>query len=106
MVRLITAAPLLVWLSAGCAPEYRDNPRYLPAKIPAIQEAVQRRDLSVAPQLVKDLESTDPAVRFYAIEALERLTDQTFGYVYYDEPSRRMDAVVKWKRWLKDQNLK
>ena len=87
----------------GCAdppgPRTVHNPD-LTVKVPVIKDAVERHDLSVAPQLVKDLDSDDPAVRFYAIEGLKRLTGQTFGYVYYDDAERRRAAVMKWRRWL------
>lgn len=50
-------------------------------KIPQIRRAVDSGDHSVEPQLVKDLDSNDAAVRFYAIEALARLNgDQRLGY--------------------------
>ena len=72
-------------------------------KIPAIKQAVQENDAQVIPQLVRDLDSDDPAVRFYAIEGLERLTGQTFGYVYYADPPARREATLKWQQWLNDQ---
>src|SRR4051794_2961993 len=72
-------------------------------KIPAMKEAVRVHDLRAAPQLVKDLESDDGAVRFYAIEALHRLTGETFGYVYYQDEAQREPALKKWKDWLARQ---
>ena len=77
--------------------------RNLAVKVPAIKDAVAHKDMSAAPQLVSDLDSDDPAVRFYAIEGLERLTGQTFGYVYYDDRDTRRPAVMKWRKWLDDQ---
>ena len=74
--------------------------RDLAIKVPAIKQAVAHKDLSAAPQLVKDLDNDDPAVRFYAIEGLKRLTGQTLGYVYYDDADRRRAAVMRWRRWL------
>jgi hypothetical protein len=59
--------------------------------------------MSAAPQMVSDLDSDDPAVRFYAIEGLERLTGQTMGYVYYEDREARRPAVMKWRKWLDDQ---
>src|SRR3954454_10974391 len=72
-------------------------------KIPAMKEAVRVHDLRVAPQLVKELASDDGAVRFYAIEALHRLTGETFGYVYYHDEAQREPALKKWKDWLARQ---
>lgn len=72
-------------------------------KIPAMKEAVRVHDLRAAPQLVKDLESDDGAVRFYAIESLRRLTGETFGYVYYQNEEQREAALKRWKAWLSHQ---
>jgi len=69
-------------------------------KIPAIKIAVARKDLSTARQLVKDLESDDAAVRFYAINGLRRLTGENFGYLYYEEADERKPALTRWQAWL------
>jgi hypothetical protein len=69
-------------------------------KIPAIKASVQAQDFSAAAQLIKDLESDDAAVRFYAIGGLQRLTGQDFGYRYYAEETERAEAIGKWKAWL------
>ena len=71
------------------------------AKIPAIKTAVEDKDLSNVRQFIKDLENDDPAVRFYSISALEKLTGQTFGYQYFVDEDKRAQAVEKWKAWLK-----
>jgi hypothetical protein len=99
---ICAVAALGVSLSAGCAGSDAQIPGLTGAqrKIPAIKSAAETRDISAAPEMVKDLESDDPAVRFYAIEGLERLTGETFGYVYYDDELRRREAVMRWKRWL------
>jgi hypothetical protein len=101
-MRMIAAALIGV---AGCSRTTMPPSRDIQAKIPAIKSAAEKRDLSAAPKMVKDLESDDPAIRFYAIEGLERLTGETFGYVYYDDAPKRREAVMKWRRWL-DQNNK
>ncbi len=72
-------------------------------KIPAIKEAVDEHDEHAVPELVHDLDSTDPAVRFYAIQGLQRLTGQTFDYHYYDEYEQRRPAVMKWRQWLAER---
>lgn len=69
-------------------------------KIPAIKVAVARKDLSNARQMVKDLESDDAAVRFYAIGGLRRLTGENFGYLYYEEAEERKPATKRWQAWL------
>jgi len=70
------------------------------SKIPAIKQKVRQKDLESVGQLVKDLESDDPAVRFYAIEGLRRLTGETYEYRYYESEDQRKLAVEKWKRWM------
>jgi len=72
-------------------------------KIPAIKQAVRNHDRSVIPQLIKDLNSDDPAVRFYSIDALHDLTGQTFGYRYFDDEQQRKPAVQRWQKWLSEQ---
>jgi hypothetical protein len=72
-------------------------------KIPAIVEAVRKGDRRAVNQLVKDLDNDDPAVRFYAIEGLRRLTGHTFNYRYYDGEDERQPAIQAWKQWLAKQ---
>ena len=73
-------------------------------KIPAIKQAVANKNTDAERQLVKDLDSDDPAVRFYAIEGLRKLTGQSFGYRYFDDEDARRPAVEKWKAWLTAQH--
>lgn len=73
------------------------------SKIPAIKEAAREKNEQSATQLVKDLDSDDPAVRFYAIQALQRLTGETFGYRYYDDEQQRKPALQKWNEWLSER---
>jgi hypothetical protein len=68
-------------------------------KIPAIKQAVEQHDDSAVPELIKALSSEDPAIRFYAIQGLERMTGQTLGYRFYDSDHERAQAVRRWKRW-------
>ena len=68
-------------------------------KIPAIKVAVEKRSKSAIPSLIADLNSDDSAVRFYAIDGLERLTGQTLGYRYYDDVEQRKPAVARWLEW-------
>jgi len=94
--------------AAGCFDRdpYNLLSRHAPQKIPAIKEAVDQHDEKAIPQLVHDLDSDDPAVRFYAIEGLKRLTGQDFGYHYYKDAADRKESVVKWRQWLNDQENK
>jgi hypothetical protein len=113
MMRVATWAGLLiVWFFAvalctsGCvAPR---TARFVgnadpSGKIPAIKVAAEAKDRSAIPELVKGLESDDPAVRFYSIEGLHRITGENFDYRYYDEIEVRKPAVEKWKKWLADR---
>src|SRR2546423_12625838 len=69
-------------------------------KIPAMKKAVREHDLKVVRQLVKDLDSDDPAVRLFAIQALEKLTGQRYGYEYYADEVQRKPALSAWQVWL------
>jgi hypothetical protein len=103
---LAAAGTLAMALTAGCGgpPPVRSVTNPDPSgKIPAIVEAVRRGDRRALNQLVKDLDNDDPAVRFYAIEGLRRLTGQTFGYRYYDGEDERQPAIQSWQRWLAKQ---
>jgi hypothetical protein len=97
---------LLPLLTAGCFGH--DKPSLTSPdpslKIPAIKCAVQDRDQGADAQLVKDLDSDDAAVRFYAIQGLHRLTGQNFGYRYYDDDVQRLPALRRWQAWLAAQN--
>ncbi len=88
---------------AGCGDDIGlvnvSNPD-LRAKVPAIKRDVSEKTLSDAPQLIKDLDDDDPAVRFYAIEGLRRITGQTFDYHYYDDALARRPAIQRWQEWL------
>src|SRR5947209_6868692 len=97
-----------LWMAAcaaaacGCTPH---DPQRIGAtdptnNIPAIQQAAREKDRQAIPGLVQQLDSDDPAVRFYAIEALRKLTGETFGYRFYDDTEQRRPAVARWKRYV------
>ena len=93
---------------AGCGPppvKKLSNPDPS-GKIPAIKQAVRDKDRRAVPQLVKELESDDAAVRLFAIEALHRLTGQDFGYRYYDDEEIRQPAVDRWRAWLEQEGIR
>jgi hypothetical protein len=72
-------------------------------KIPGMKRAVREKDLRTTKQLVEDLDSDDPAVRFYAINALRRLTGEDYQYRYYDDEVQRKPALAKWEEWQKQR---
>jgi hypothetical protein len=71
--------------------------------IAAMQRDVSTNDHSDIPAMVDDLQSDDPAIRFYAIEGLHRLTRDDFGYHYYESDDERAPALKLWQNWLKKQ---
>jgi hypothetical protein len=105
-LRSAALAAMLAWCAIGCS-EPRgplsvksDDPTL---KIPAIKEDVRKRDSRDVAQMVKDLNDDDPAVRFYAIQGLRRLTGDTFDYRYYDDEDERRPAIERWQHWLKQR---
>ena len=91
--------------SCGCIPREGESIGAVDPldSIPAIQKAADARDKKAVPALIDQLSNDDPAIRFYAIEALQRITGQTFDYVYYDEVDQRKPALERWRRWLKQR---
>jgi hypothetical protein len=70
-------------------------------KIQAIEQDVCRKNTTDIPKMVDDLKSDDAAVRFYAIQALRRMTHDDFGYRFYEDEDQRAPAIARWKKWLK-----
>lgn len=71
------------------------------SSIPAIQKAAETKNQNAVPALVVQLNNDDPAIRFYAFEALQRITGETFDYRFFDDVDHRRPAIERWKRWLK-----
>lgn len=69
--------------------------------IPAIQKAAETNNRAAIPALVAQLNNDDPAIRFYAFGALQRMTGKTFDYRYYDDVDERRPAIGRWQQWLK-----
>lgn len=92
---ILLACPAL----ASCGPPATEggfdsaNPA---ARMYAIEHAAAQGDSSAVKDLIEELDSDDPGVRYMAITALERLTGQTYGYRHYDSVMQRRDAIAKW----------
>jgi hypothetical protein len=101
-------ACVLCALVVGCSedkgPRTVKNPDPT-VSIPAIQTDVQNHDQKDVVQMVANLDDDDPAVRFYSIQGLQRLTGDDFGYRYYDDKDGRAAAVAKWQEWLKQRKV-
>ncbi|BAM04382.1 hypothetical protein [Phycisphaera mikurensis] len=72
------------------------------ARVPALVGAAEdgRAAASDAAALVRALDDDDPAVRLFAIGGLRRLSDERFGYRWYQDAPGRRGAVAAWERWL------
>ena len=100
------AGMILLLVSAGCTTTPADLRASDPSvRIPAIKKSVSKKDHASAEKMVHDLRSDDPALRFYAIQGLYRLTGETFGYRYYDDEPTRQKAVEKWEKWLRESKM-
>ena len=92
---------LLTLALAGCSRERGqgivDND--VTYKVPAIKDSVDKGDETSIPKLIDGLSNEDPAVRFYSIVGLRRLTGETFDYHYYDNVPARRPAIARWKAW-------
>lgn len=100
---LVWLLPVAAAAVAGCRNDVgppsvaSDDPE---RKIPGIKQDVDRDDRADVPLMVRDLDSDDPAVRFYSIQGLGRLTGYDFGYRYWEADDARRPAVARWKQWL------
>ena len=85
---------------AGCRPPpareggfYSDNPA---SRLYAIRRAGEQRDAGAIRPLVELLDDDDPAVRMFAIQALDRITGTRLGYDAYAPLGDRREAVDRW----------
>jgi hypothetical protein len=72
--------------------------------IHAIRQDVSEKNTTDVPTMVANLQSDDPAIRFYSIQGLRRLTHNDFGYRYYESDEQRAPATALWQKWLKQQS--
>jgi len=64
-------------------------------RIAAIHDAGQSGNTDAIPGLIEQLASDDPAVRMYAIQALERITGERRGFLPQDPPTKRAAAILR-----------
>ena len=105
---MLVAACLVLLLFAGCRPRAPRQPLQDQDPIfviPAIQETAETERLRDVPRLIELLESEDSAIRLYSIQALRRLTGETFGYRSWDDAQQREEAVNRWKRFAAELGL-
>ncbi len=67
----------------------------------AIHQAGETKDESAVLPLIELLDHDDPAVRLFAINALERITGKAdrFGYDPYASEHDRRTAIDQWVTW-------
>lgn len=92
-------------ISGGCAASSAQLRRQMEAidpadRIDAMIKAARRKDAGLTPALVDRLDDEDPAVRMYAILALERMTGERLGYSYAAPTAKRRDAVEAWRNYI------
>ncbi len=75
------------------------------ARNAAIVDAAAKEDRSAIPDLVRMLESDDPATRLLAIQTLTRLTGNDLGYDARDSRVARSEAVERWRAWIESEGL-
>jgi hypothetical protein len=107
--RMSRAAGLILILACcslacrGKTPTPNVAAKDIEARILGIKQAGETRDRAALPGLVASLDDEDPAVRLFAIAALEKFTGDRFGYEYYLDEEQRKPALAHWRDWLKQQ---
>ncbi len=68
-------------------------------RIMAIKEAAHSRDTSAIPDLIRQLDSQDAAIRMLTISTLRDLTGQDLGFDPTARVADREAAVARWHAW-------
>ncbi len=90
---------LLLLLLCSCGPAMTEggfDAASPAARSHAIEQAARAGDLDAVPKIVEQLDADDPAIRMLAIDALHRLTGETYGFHHYDPPHERHAAIQRW----------
>ena len=109
VITTLCSLPLCLAVLAGCSPKQAPARADFWAtdtagRVPALVDAAGQNDDATLAELVHALSDEDPAVRLFAIQALNQRTGQTLGYRYYDSAERRRDATRQWHAWLSRQD--
>ncbi|MEX2215910.1 MAG: HEAT repeat domain-containing protein [Phycisphaeraceae bacterium] len=100
---------LILLLLAGCdTPRHRQGNFDSPdpaSKLYAIRRAGEAKDRNQIPPLVEQLKSDDPAVRVFAIQALDRITGERLGYNPYADLLERNEKVLVWEEAVKQKRF-
>lgn len=96
LVATLLALPIAACMPSAPADFNSPEPA---ARNAAIVQAARTEDAAAVPDLVRMLESDDPATRVLAIGTLERLTGQRLGYDPQGSPMERRKAVQAWREW-------
>ncbi|MCC6230278.1 MAG: hypothetical protein IT432_13770 [Phycisphaerales bacterium] len=100
LTRMCLMAACVGLLGAGCSSPARGFASADPgARLDAAVDAAARHDASSIPELIKLLDSDDPAARMVAINTLQRLTGTTNGYDHAAPEPQRHAAVDRWVAW-------
>ena len=87
----------------GTRPKPDVAAREIDARIPGMKRAGETHDRAALPGLIDSLNDDDPAVRLFAIAALEKFSGDRFGYEYYLDEEQRKPPIARWREWLKQQ---
>lgn len=72
-------------------------------RLDAIVAANAEGDRSAIVDLIRQLDSTDPAARMLAIRTLESWTGETMGYDHADPDHEREPSIQRWVDWYNGQ---
>ena len=103
---IISGISIFLLTSGGCGrpvnqAEISDMNSEHPAfRAVALHKTVEQGNTDHLAQQVELLADEDPAVRFYAIMSLKKLTGTDNGYNYSYDASRRREAIERWQQWL------
>ena len=71
-------------------------------RVSAIKWAGENKVTDAVEPLVDCLADEESAVRFFAIQALVKITGQDHGYDYKDDARRRLQAIERWRQSIEE----